>query len=107
MKSRHHTQHVRLPALHNAAPWRQVLEGRHGEALGAREGDEGQAVLGRRAEAAAAGQVKDHTLLDGQALRLVHGEGEASDDGELRAREPRTPLTATIGKIGAHSGSSG
>ncbi len=48
-------------------PWRQVVEGRHGEALGAREGDEGQAVFGRRAEAAAAGQVKDHTRLGGQA----------------------------------------
>ena len=49
-------------------------------------------MIGCRADSAAANQVKDHTLLDGQALRLVHGEGEANDDGELSASEPRALL---------------
>ena len=38
-------QHLRLFALHEVVPGRDVLEGRHGETFGARKGHEGEPVL--------------------------------------------------------------
>ena len=54
-----HAQHVRLTALDEVLPSGQILEGGHGEALRAGEGDKGQAVLRSRPEALAANKVND------------------------------------------------
>ena len=69
-----HTQHIRVLALLEVVPRRQILESGHREAFRAGEGNEGEAMLRHSLKSLPARQIDDGALLEREAMRLVRGE---------------------------------
>ena len=72
-----HLQHLRLSALLEVSPGRQVDECRHSEAFRAGPCHIRQTVLSSRLIFRSSGEVNDDTLFHSQALRFVDGERKA------------------------------
>ena len=92
-----HAQHVRVLALLEVVPRRQILESGHRKAFRAGEGYEGQAMLRRSLKSLPTRQIDDNALLEGEALRLVHGQRITRDNRELFASLARAFLDAHFG----------
>ena len=75
-----HARHVRVLALLEVFPRRQILESGHRKAFRAGEGYEGQAMLRRSLESLPTRQIDDNALLEREALRLVHGQRIAREE---------------------------
>ena len=93
-----HTQHIRVLALLEVVPRRQILESGNREAFRAGEGHKGEAMLRRNLKSLPTRQIGDDALLEREALRLVHGQRIARDNRKL---------SASLGKMGTHFGSLG
>ena len=82
-----HAQHVRLATFFEVCPRWYVFERRHGEALGAGESNEWQAMLRSRSESLATYEMNDDSRFDSESLGLVHRKREACYDRELGPRQ--------------------
>ena len=102
-----HTQHVRVLALLEVVPRRQILESGQRKAFRTGEGHEGEAMLRRSLKSLPTRQIDDDALLEREALRLVHGQRIARDNRKLFASLARASLMLTLGKMGTHFGSLG
>ena len=95
-----HSQHIRLLALEEVVPRREILKGCHCEALRTCESHEREAMLRCSLESLAAVEVNDDSLFQREALCLIYSERITRDNRKLFAGLARAFLDAHFGQDG-------